>query len=150
MPRIQAGTSGDQLVIKESAKEFDETRTALREGIESRGLAELAVIDHAAGARAVGLDLREETVIAFGNPKAITILMQADHAQASTCRSESFSETPAKAPRWSTATPRRSAMRSRSPRRLKPSTSSPAFSTPSRTRPSTSRRRRATTSGLHA
>jgi uncharacterized protein (DUF302 family) len=37
-----------------------------------------ARIDHAAGARAVGLALGDEVVLVFGNPQAGTPLMQAD------------------------------------------------------------------------
>jgi len=37
-----------------------------------------ARIDHAAGARAVGLELRDEVVLVFGDPAAGTLLMQVD------------------------------------------------------------------------
>ncbi len=37
-----------------------------------------AHIDHAAGARAVGLELADEDVVLFGNPRAGTLLMQSD------------------------------------------------------------------------
>jgi len=37
-----------------------------------------ARIDHAAGARAVGLELPDEVVLVFGDPAAGTLLMQAD------------------------------------------------------------------------
>jgi uncharacterized protein (DUF302 family) len=46
--------------------------------IESRGLTVFAQIDHAAGARAVGMELRDELVLLFGNPRSGTPLMQAD------------------------------------------------------------------------
>jgi uncharacterized protein (DUF302 family) len=38
----------------------------------------LARIDHAAGARAAGLELADEEVVLFGNPRAGTPLMQSD------------------------------------------------------------------------
>jgi uncharacterized protein (DUF302 family) len=50
----------------------------LRAEIAARGIREFAVIDHAAGAREAGLELAEETVVVFGDPRVGTALMQAD------------------------------------------------------------------------
>lgn len=55
-----------------------ETLRRLLDAIASRGLGVFAQIDHAAAAREVGLDLRDEVVVLFGNPRAGTPLMQAD------------------------------------------------------------------------
>jgi uncharacterized protein (DUF302 family) len=51
-----------------------------RAAIESRGITVFARIDHAGGARAVGLELADEEVLIFGDPKAGTLLMQDDPA----------------------------------------------------------------------
>jgi uncharacterized protein (DUF302 family) len=63
----QRGTSG-----------FAETMTAVLAGIDRRGLAVFALIDHAGGAREAGLELEDEQVILFGNPRSGTPLMQDD------------------------------------------------------------------------
>jgi uncharacterized protein (DUF302 family) len=55
-----------------------ETVTRLITAIERRGMTVFARIDHAAAAREAGLDLNEEQVILFGNPRAGTVLMQTD------------------------------------------------------------------------
>ena len=46
--------------------------------IEQRGLTVFARIDHAAAAHEVGLELAEEQVVLFGNPRAGTPLMVSD------------------------------------------------------------------------
>jgi uncharacterized protein (DUF302 family) len=50
----------------------------LLEGVERRGLTLFARIDHAGAAREVGLELADEEVFLFGNPRAGTPLMQSD------------------------------------------------------------------------
>jgi uncharacterized protein (DUF302 family) len=55
-----------------------ETLSRLLDAIASRGLSVFAQIDHAAAARAVGLELADEVVVVFGNPRAGTPLMQQD------------------------------------------------------------------------
>ena len=45
--------------------------------LESKGLKLFAVIDQRAEAQSVGLDLRETTLVVFGNPKAGTPVMVA-------------------------------------------------------------------------
>jgi len=57
---------------------FDDTLRALLDAIEHRGLTVFAVIDFAAGAHEAGLDLDDETVVIFGNPRGGTPLMQSD------------------------------------------------------------------------
>ncbi len=44
----------------------------------SRGVEVFATIDHAAGARAAGLELDDEVLLVFGNPTVGTVLMQTD------------------------------------------------------------------------
>jgi uncharacterized protein (DUF302 family) len=45
-----------------------------------RGIALFARIDHAAGARQAGLELADEELVIFGDPRAGTLLMQRDAA----------------------------------------------------------------------
>jgi uncharacterized protein (DUF302 family) len=53
------------------------TVAVLRDEIESRGASVVAVVDHAAAARAVGLEMPDTQVLIFGNPRAGTPLMLA-------------------------------------------------------------------------
>lgn len=57
---------------------YTETVERLLKAIGQRGLAVFAQLDHAAGAREVGMVLPDEVVVVFGNPRAGTPLMQAD------------------------------------------------------------------------
>jgi uncharacterized protein (DUF302 family) len=61
-----------------SSSGHGETLTRLLDSIARRGLTVFARIDHAAGAREVGMELAEEVVVLFGSPRAGTPLMQAD------------------------------------------------------------------------
>jgi uncharacterized protein (DUF302 family) len=45
-----------------------------------RGITVFAPIDHAGGARKAGLELADEVVVIFGDPRVGTLLMQADPA----------------------------------------------------------------------
>lgn len=53
------------------------TVARLRDLLESRGMKLFAVIDQAAEARRVGLELRPTTLVVFGNPAAGTAVMEA-------------------------------------------------------------------------
>ena len=55
-----------------------ETMDRLEAEVKARGMTVFARVDHAAGAAAVGLQLRPTVVLIFGNAKAGTPLMQAD------------------------------------------------------------------------
>ncbi|MEA2430053.1 MAG: hypothetical protein QOI19_526 [Thermoleophilaceae bacterium] len=66
------------MVVKRTAYGYRETAVRVTEAIESRGLTLFARIDHAAGARAAGLELADEQVLLFGNPRAGTPLMGSD------------------------------------------------------------------------
>ena len=68
----EAGT-----ITKVSPRPVEETVARLVELLGARGIKVFAVIDQRAEARAVGLDLRETTLVVFGNPVAGTPLMQA-------------------------------------------------------------------------
>ena len=79
---LQAPASGLRenpgVVVKRSATGYAATVTALIDAIERRGLTVFARIDHAAGAREVGLELADEQVVVFGSARAGTPLMQSD------------------------------------------------------------------------
>ena len=61
-----------------SSSGHGDTVTRLLDAISQKGLQVFAQIDHAAAAREAGMDLPDEVVILFGNPRAGTPLMQAD------------------------------------------------------------------------
>jgi uncharacterized protein (DUF302 family) len=64
-------------IIRESRYSFRDTVATLAKAIETAGGTLFAMIDQAAAAKAVALDLRPTTLIVFGNPKAGTQLMDA-------------------------------------------------------------------------
>jgi uncharacterized protein (DUF302 family) len=66
------------MIVTSSAKGYAETVSALVDEIERRGLTVLARVDHGAGARSVGMELGDEEVVLFGNPRSGTPLMQED------------------------------------------------------------------------
>jgi uncharacterized protein (DUF302 family) len=66
------------LVIKRSTSSYSETTQRLLREIERRGLRLFAQVDHAAAAHEVGLDLNDEQVLIFGDPRGGTPLMQDD------------------------------------------------------------------------
>jgi uncharacterized protein (DUF302 family) len=66
------------LVTAHSPHSVRETVERLLSALEARGLEVFARIDHGAGARAAGLQLPDEEVVIFGDPRAGTPLMQAD------------------------------------------------------------------------
>ena len=65
------------IVTKLSAKSVAETVTRLTGILASKGMKVFAVIDQAAEARAAGLELRETTLVIFGNPAGGTPVMVA-------------------------------------------------------------------------
>ncbi len=66
------------MIVQQSGVDYSETVEALLATIGQRGLTVFARIDHAAGARAAGLELADEQVIVFGSPLSGTPLMQSD------------------------------------------------------------------------
>jgi uncharacterized protein (DUF302 family) len=71
-----ARAESTDLIVKESAADFPTTVRRLQTEIEKRGAKIVATVDHAAAAKANGLELRPTTVIIFGNPKLGTPLME--------------------------------------------------------------------------
>jgi uncharacterized protein (DUF302 family) len=68
--------SDEGLVTVKSEFSVLETIDRLTSAITSKGLSLFARIDHAAGAAAVGMQLRPMVLLVFGNPKVGTMLMQ--------------------------------------------------------------------------
>jgi uncharacterized protein (DUF302 family) len=66
------------VIVRRSAYGYRVTVSRLSEAIERRGLTVFSRIDHAAAARAAGLELPDEEVVVFGNPRAGTPLMWSD------------------------------------------------------------------------
>ncbi|MCB1522364.1 MAG: DUF302 domain-containing protein [Hyphomicrobiaceae bacterium] len=67
-----------ELVVKESQRSVKETIEALAAALEKKGIKIVARVDHAAGARAAGLELAPSELLIFGNPKLGTPLMQSN------------------------------------------------------------------------
>jgi uncharacterized protein (DUF302 family) len=65
------------VVTKVSRRTAGDTVARLLELLKSKGITVFAVIDQQAEARAVGLELRETTLVIFGNPAAGTGVMVA-------------------------------------------------------------------------
>ncbi len=73
----QAVPSADAVISKPSPYPVDETIRRLDEVVRGKGLTVFSRIDHRSGAREVGLDMQDEQVLIFGNPRAGTPLMVA-------------------------------------------------------------------------
>jgi uncharacterized protein (DUF302 family) len=75
-----AAQAGDDIVIKTSTRSVKETIDALAAKLKEKGIKIAARVDHAAGAKAAGLELPPTELLIFGNPKLGTPLMQANRA----------------------------------------------------------------------
>jgi uncharacterized protein (DUF302 family) len=67
----------DGLITRRSSFGPEETMKRLEADVQAKGLTVFAHIDHAAGAKAVGLPLRPTDLLIFGNARGGTPLMQA-------------------------------------------------------------------------
>ncbi len=77
MAGVAAGARAAEVVTKASPRSASHTVARLLELLGSKGLKVFAVIDQQAEAQAVGLELRETTLVVFGNPAAGTGVMMA-------------------------------------------------------------------------
>lgn len=66
------------LVVATSPSDVASTVVRVEAALRARGVTLFAVVDHAAGAREVGLELADEVLLVFGNPAVGTGLMQTD------------------------------------------------------------------------
>jgi len=64
------------LTVSESPHSVAATIDRLVASLERRGITVFARVDHGGGAHSVGLDLADEEVLIFGDPRAGTLLMQ--------------------------------------------------------------------------
>ncbi len=69
--------SADGVISKPSPYSVDETIRRLDEVVRGKGLTVFSRVDHHSGAREVGLEMQDEQVLIFGNPRAGTPLMVA-------------------------------------------------------------------------
>lgn len=72
---IAPANATDALVVKESKHSVKMTLNRLEKVLLSKGIKIMGRIDHAAGAKAVGLEMPETELLLFGNPKLGTQLM---------------------------------------------------------------------------
>jgi uncharacterized protein (DUF302 family) len=70
--------AADGLIVVRSSHDPAETMDRLVAEIKAKGLTVFARIDHAAGAKEVGLSLRPTELVIFGNAKGGTPLMQSN------------------------------------------------------------------------
>jgi uncharacterized protein (DUF302 family) len=77
MTAILAASANAEVIRKQSQNSVKDTIGKLEAVVKERGLTVFARIDHAAGARSAGLELRPTELLIFGNPKTGTPLMQA-------------------------------------------------------------------------
>src|SRR5262249_25624854 len=70
--------TADDLTVKSSKYAVKETVNRLTAALNDKGITPVARVDHAAAAKAAGLELRPTEVLLFGNPKLGTPLIQAN------------------------------------------------------------------------
>jgi uncharacterized protein (DUF302 family) len=74
---MAAGSAQAELIRKQSPYSVAETADRFEAVVKDKGLTVFSRIDHAAGAKKVGQDLRPTLLIIFGSPAVGTPLMQA-------------------------------------------------------------------------
>lgn len=75
---LKAETAASRQITTESPRDFASTLSSVRKAVAENGFTLLAEVDHAAGAKKVGLTLAPSTLLIFGNPAGGTPLMLAD------------------------------------------------------------------------
>ncbi len=75
-PSYADGHKVSKFIKKESAHSVSATLDKLEEILKKKGITVFARIDHASGAKKVGLELNPTQLLIFGNPKLGTPLMQ--------------------------------------------------------------------------
>ncbi|GAM59241.1 putative inner membrane or exported protein [Vibrio ishigakensis] len=74
--------SSDGIIAVKSAHDVNTTVDNLEKALESKGMKVFAVIDHSAGAKSVGIDLKPTELVVFGNPKVGSPLMVCEQSVA--------------------------------------------------------------------
>jgi uncharacterized protein (DUF302 family) len=72
-----APAQAEDVVSKPSNASVGKTMDRLEAAVRAKGLSVFARVDHAAGAKGVGLQMQEAQVLVFGSPKSGTPLMVA-------------------------------------------------------------------------
>jgi uncharacterized protein (DUF302 family) len=72
---VAGPAAAQDMATTRSANDFTSTKTKLVDSARERGFAIVAEVDHAAAARANGLELRPTHLVIFGNPRGGTPLM---------------------------------------------------------------------------
>jgi uncharacterized protein (DUF302 family) len=75
---LASPASADSLKVRETKATVKDAADRLVKAVEEKGLKVAARVDHAAGAKAAGLEMAPTEVIMFGNPKLGTPLMLAN------------------------------------------------------------------------
>ena len=75
-----AAAGDDGIVRKTSANSVQGTLDKLEQIVREKGFTVFARIDHAAGAKKVGQELRPTQLLIFGNPKVGTALLQGNQS----------------------------------------------------------------------
>ena len=75
-------SAGSGLVSVKSPHSVNETADRLERILQAKGMTVFNRIDHSAGARSVGIDLRPTQLLVFGNPKVGAPLMQCGQSMA--------------------------------------------------------------------
>jgi uncharacterized protein (DUF302 family) len=73
-----SANAAEELTAKPSKYGVKETVDRLTAALKEKGIMPVARVDHAAAAKAAGLDLKATEVLLFGNPKLGTPLMRAN------------------------------------------------------------------------
>lgn len=74
--------AADGVISMKSAYDVNTTVHRLISKLKAKGMTVFTTVDHAAGAKKVGLELRPTTLVIFGNPKVGTPLMQCSQSMA--------------------------------------------------------------------
>lgn len=76
LPMVQAADNG--LISKKSPYSVSETLDRLEAVVKKKGITIFVRVDHTAGAKKVGMELRPTQLLIFGNPKLGSPLMQSN------------------------------------------------------------------------
>lgn len=79
---FSAGAASKGVITMRSANDVKTTVKQFKKVLKEKKMTLFKVIDHAKGAKGVGLKLRPTTTIVFGNPKVGTIFMQCNQTAA--------------------------------------------------------------------
>ncbi len=77
-PVSYAVAGDDPLIVKASAHSVSDTLDRLQGIMKKKGITIFARVDHAGGAKKVGLELKSTQLLIFGNPKLGTPLMMSN------------------------------------------------------------------------